>query len=103
MAAPLSCEHCEELLADYLLHALEPEAVNAVTEHLSTCERCRAQLAAYEAVLDQLAQAVPQGPSCGARARLLAAAVEGSMLTASAPSPSAHTDGRTGGHAGPSS
>ena len=27
MAAPLSCDHCEELLADYLLHALEPEAV----------------------------------------------------------------------------
>jgi hypothetical protein len=38
MAAPLSCDHYEELLADYLLHALEPEAVNAVTEHLSTCE-----------------------------------------------------------------
>ena len=38
MAAPLSCEHCEELLADYLLHALEPEAVHAVTEHLSTCD-----------------------------------------------------------------
>ena len=39
-----------------------------MTEHLSTCERCRAQLAAYEAVLDQLAQAVPQqDPPCGAR------------------------------------
>jgi len=60
MAAPRSYDHCEELLADYLLHALEPEAVHAVTEHLSTCERCRAQLAAYEDVLDQLAQAVPQ-------------------------------------------
>ena len=60
MAAPLSCDQCEELLADYLLRALEPEAVSAVTEHLSTCDRCKAQLAAYEAVLDQLAQAVPQ-------------------------------------------
>ena len=60
MAAPFSCDYCEELLADYLLHALEPEAVNAVTEHLSTCERCSAQLVTYEAVLDQLAQAVPQ-------------------------------------------
>jgi len=86
MAAPLSCDHYEELLADYLLHALEPEAVNAVTEHLSTCERCRVQLASYEAVLDQLAQAVPQQePPTELGSRLLAAAVEGSMLTASAP------------------
>src|SRR5262245_39461690 len=88
MAAPFSCEHCEELLADYLLHAMEPEAVNAVTEHLSTCERCRAQLAAYEAVLDQLAKAVPQqDPPAELGSRLLAAAVEVSMLTASAPEP----------------
>src|SRR5688572_28976291 len=88
MAAPLSCEHCEELLADYLLHALEPEAVNAVTEHLSTCERCRTQLTAYEAVLGQLAQAVPQqDPPAELGSRLLATAVEGSMLIASAPEP----------------
>jgi anti-sigma-K factor RskA len=88
MAAPLSCEHCEELLADYLLHALEPDAVNAVTEHLSTCERCRAQLAAYEAVLGQLAQAVlQQDPPAELGSRLLQAAVEGPMLMASAPEP----------------
>jgi anti-sigma-K factor RskA len=86
MAAPFSCDYCEELLADYLLHALEPEAVNAVTEHLSTCERCSAQLVTYEAVLDQLAQAVPQqDPPAELGSRLLAAAVEGSMFTASAP------------------
>ena len=30
MAAPLSCDHYEELLADYLLHALELEEVNTV-------------------------------------------------------------------------
>jgi anti-sigma-K factor RskA len=88
MAAPLSCDQCEELLVDYLLHALETEAVGAVTEHLSTCDRCRAQLAAYEAVLGQLAQAVPQQePPLELRSRLLAEAVEGSMLTASAPEP----------------
>ena len=88
MAAPLSCDQCEELLADYLLRALEPEALSAVTEHLSTCDRCRAQLAAYEAVLDQLAQAVPQQePPAELGSRLLAAAVEGPMLTASAPEP----------------
>jgi hypothetical protein len=33
MAAPLSCDPCEEMLADYLLHALEPEVVQAVTEY----------------------------------------------------------------------
>ena len=43
MAAPLSCDHCEALLADYLLRALEPDAVQAVTEHLRTCAHCRAQ------------------------------------------------------------
>ncbi len=85
MAAPRSYDHCEELLADYLLHALEPEAVHAVTEHLSTCERCRAQLAAYEDVLDQLAQAVPQqDPPAELGSRLLAATVEGTVLPASA-------------------
>jgi anti-sigma-K factor RskA len=88
MAAPLSCDQCEELLADYLLHTLELEAVNAVTEHLSTCARCRAQLMAHEAVLDQLAQAVPQqDPPADLGSRLLAAAVEESRLTASAAEP----------------
>jgi anti-sigma-K factor RskA len=88
MAAPPSCDHCEELLADYLLHALEPEAVQAVTEHLSTCARCRAQLTASEAVLAHLAQGVPQrAPPAELGSRLLAAAVEGALFTASAPAP----------------
>src|SRR5439155_955177 len=60
MAVPLSCDQCEELLADYLLRALETEILSAVTEHLSTCDRCQAHLAAYEAVLDQLGHAVPR-------------------------------------------
>ena len=87
MAAPLSCDHCEELLADHLLHALElEEAVSAVMEHLSICERCRVQLTAYAAVLDQLAQAVPQqAPPAELELRLLEMAIERSTLTASAP------------------
>ena len=60
MAAPLSCDQCEELLPDYLLRALEPEALRMMTEHLGTCERCSAQLAAYEAVLDHLEHTVPR-------------------------------------------
>ena len=88
MAAPLSCDQCEELLPDYLLRALEPETLSAVTEHLSTCERCRVQLAAYEAVLDQLGQVVPQHePPAELRSRLLVAALEGPVLTPAAPVP----------------
>ena len=60
MAAPLSCDQYEELLVDSLLHALETETVSAVTEHLRTCDCGRTQGTAYEAVLAQLAQAVPQ-------------------------------------------
>jgi hypothetical protein len=37
MTAPFSCDQCEERVPDYLLRALEPEALSAVTEHLSTC------------------------------------------------------------------
>jgi anti-sigma-K factor RskA len=86
MAAPLSCDQYEELLGDYLLHALETEAVSAVTEHLSTCDSCRTQGTAYEAVLDQLAQAVPQQePPTALGARALTAAVEGTRVTASVP------------------
>jgi anti-sigma-K factor RskA len=97
MAAPLSCDHCEELLADYLLHALEPEAVQAVTEHFSTCARCRAQLTASEAVLAHLAQGVPQrAPPSELGSRLLATAVEGALFTASARRPGAHPVGPAG-------
>src|SRR5262249_26287313 len=88
MAAPLSCDQCEELLPDYLLRSLEPEEVSAGTEHLSTCERCSAQLPFYEAVLDQLGQAVPQHePPAELRSRLLAAVLEEPVLTPTAPEP----------------
>src|SRR5262249_29207746 len=87
MTAPFSCDPCEERMPDYLLRALEPEALSAVTEHLSTFERCSAQLAAYEAVLDQFGQAVPQHePPVELRSRLLAA-LEGPVLTPTAPAP----------------
>ena len=86
MTAPLSCDQYEELLVDYLLHPLETEAVSAVTEHLSTCDCCMTQGTAYEAVLDQLAQAVPQQePPTELGARVLTAAVAGTMLAASVP------------------
>jgi len=88
MTAPFSCDQCEERLPDYLLRALEPEALSTVTEHLSTCERCSAQLAASEAVLGQLGQALRQHePPVELRSCLLAAALEGSVLTRTVPEP----------------
>lgn len=88
MAEPLSCDQCDELLVDYLLHALETEAISAVTEHLRTCERCQAQLMAYETVLGHVAQAVPQhDPPMELGAQLLAAATAESRHTAIATAP----------------
>lgn len=58
--ATLSCDQCEERLAGYSLHALDRQETTEVAEHLSTCPRCPVSLAAYEAVLERLGQAVPQ-------------------------------------------
>jgi len=78
MATPRSCDHYEDLLPDYVLHILEPDAVTEVAEHLNTCDRCQAQCASYAAVLDRLAQAVPQhAPPVELGARLRAAALDG--------------------------
>src|SRR5262249_25613351 len=78
MATPRSCDHYEDLLPDYVLHILEPDAVTEVAEHLNTCDRCQAQCASYAAVLDRLAQAVPQhAPPVELGARLPAAALDG--------------------------
>ena len=76
MAAPHACDHYADLLVDYVLHVLEPEAVPEVTEHLATCDRCQARCAAYAAVLDQLRRRCRSkrprrrwGPACGRRRR----------------------------------
>jgi anti-sigma-K factor RskA len=71
---PLTCDQCEELLPGYLLSALEAAEAAAVAEHLHTCERCQASLAAYEAVFDRLAQTVPaHEPPADLHQRLMAA------------------------------
>jgi hypothetical protein len=88
MTAPFSCDQCEELLPDYLLRASEPAALSTVTEHLSICERCSAQLASYETVLGQLGQVVLQHePPAELRSRLLAAALEEPVLPPTASEP----------------
>ncbi|MGE3540724.1 MAG: anti-sigma factor [Candidatus Tectimicrobiota bacterium] len=77
MAMAFSCDHCEALLAGYLLRALEVEELRAVSAHLATCGPCQASLEVYQAVLDQLAQAVPpQEPPARIQQRLLTAALE---------------------------
>lgn len=74
MADPLSCDQCDEWLPDYVLNALEPAEAAAVAEHLRTCARCQASLAAYDAVVDGLGEAVPaQDPPADLRQRLLTA------------------------------
>lgn len=60
MDAPISCEQCEELLPGYVLTALEVDEATAVVEHLRVCDRCPDSLRAYEAVLDRVADAVPE-------------------------------------------
>src|SRR5215831_8551165 len=59
MASALTCDQCEELLPGYLLSALEAAEAAAVAEHLHTCDHCQTSLAAYETVVERLAQAVP--------------------------------------------
>src|SRR2546423_6408291 len=77
MAAPVTCDQCEALLPGYALFVLEMAEAAAVAEHLYACERCRASLAAYEAVCDRLAQAVlPHEPPADLQQRLLAAGTD---------------------------
>lgn len=51
--------HAIELLPAYVLGSLDTEEANQVAEHLAVCPVCRAELASYQAVADQLALAVP--------------------------------------------
>jgi hypothetical protein len=62
--------HLDEL---NLSDVLDGEADPAVTEHLSGCPSCQAELARWEAVTGQVG-AAPPGPPAGARDRAIAAA-----------------------------
>ena len=95
MAAPLPCEQCEELLPGYLLSALEAAEAAAVAEHLHTCDHCQTSLAAYETVVERLAQAVPpHEPPADLQQRLMAV-VTGTPLTAGSASGSSQPLGRS--------
>ncbi|MBE7528234.1 MAG: hypothetical protein HND44_18060 [Chloroflexi bacterium] len=63
----------QELLAAYALGSLEADEAVTVAVHLETCPACRAELAAYEAVTDMLATAVPlASPPPALKTRLMA-------------------------------
>ncbi|MBV8257096.1 MAG: anti-sigma factor [Actinobacteria bacterium] len=64
-----------ELTAGYALHALDPQDESEYVEHLATCERCRAELAAFQETAGALALAVdPVEPPPALRARILSTA-----------------------------
>jgi len=68
------CSKVEELLVDYLYHELPPEISADVEAHLATCERCRTELAGFQAVRSA-AQEIPRhAPPQGLAVAILAEA-----------------------------
>lgn len=62
-----------DLIPAYALGALDADEAAQVEQHLTTCARCQADLAAYEAVTDMLPQAAQKiEPSPALKKRLLA-------------------------------
>ena len=60
-----------ESIAAYALGALDADDVAALEAHLQTCESCRAELAAYRALSENLVAATPpREPSPALRKRL---------------------------------
>jgi anti-sigma-K factor RskA len=71
----MDSEALHELTAAYALDALAPDEARAFEEHLASCERCREQVAEFEAVAGSLAHAAPPvSPPPELRAKILAAA-----------------------------
>jgi anti-sigma-K factor RskA len=65
--------HVLELLPAYILDSLDEDERLLVTQHLSVCPDCAAELADYQALADQLALAAPDAvPSPDLKRRLLA-------------------------------
>src|SRR5579885_417481 len=69
--------HVDELVAAYMLGALEPDEVDDVERHLEGCERCRALIDEARATRDALLLAAPPAtPPPALRARVLARIAE---------------------------
>jgi len=64
--------HIIDLLPDYSLNALEEDLTIQVAEHLLICEACRAELLAYQDILNDLPMALaPAEPPDSLKARLM--------------------------------
>ena len=62
----------EDDIPAFALGALEPEEALLVKEHLAHCPDCRAEVAAYQAVVGLLCYAIPlQEPPAHLRERIL--------------------------------
>lgn len=55
-----SNNHVEELLPDFVLGCLDVEQTAWVSNHLTHCKACQAELAQYETITDRLALAMPE-------------------------------------------
>jgi anti-sigma-K factor RskA len=65
-------EHVVKLIPAYALDCLDEQEALQVASHLALCASCREELTAYEAVVDQLALAVPAvEPPAGLKRRLM--------------------------------
>ncbi len=61
-----------ELIPAYALNSLDADEAKVVTRHIASCAECRAELAAFESVVDVLPLAVPAvEPSAALKGRLM--------------------------------
>jgi anti-sigma-K factor RskA len=98
---PMSHSEYEELAAGYVLGALEPDDEHLFQQHLSGCPVCEANVRELEAVVGELAYAVPpvDPPDtvwAGIRREIRPEAARRTVL----PAPAAGAEGRPGAGAG---
>lgn len=83
--------HVTDQIAGYVLNILDAAEAAEVATHLTTCPDCRAELQAYEAVVDELTVAIPQiAPPPGLKAQLLHE-INAPSAPASTPKPQSQT------------
>lgn len=82
-------EHAFDLLAAYALECLDEAEEMQVAEHLATCELCRAELHAYQEVVDQLPLAMTaSAPPAALKDRLMQRVRESKVSADPAPATS---------------
>ena len=101
MDTPMSHSEYEELAAGYVLGALEPDDEHLFQQHLDGCSICEANVRELEAVVGELAYAVPpvEPPDtlwAGIRREIRPEAARRTVL----PAPAAGAEGRPGAGAG---